>query len=136
MLCQTEQCGISLTVHRTGIVIIYTSFMTFTHSLLFSGLRYMIELFATVMHVPQIVCVCYLTVNIGKCKQQVTECLLLMITIKFCMKFLFLFPGYIIIGYNHNHMIKFVKFSPRGGALGGWGTVAPAALAAICVQPC
>ena len=27
----------------------------------------------TVMHVPQIVCVCYSTVNIGKCKQQVTE---------------------------------------------------------------
>ena len=118
MLCQTEQCGISLTVHRTGIVIIYTSFMTFKHSLLFSGLRYMIELFATVMHVPQIVCVCYLTVNIGKCKQQVTECLLLMITIKFCMKFLF--PGCIIIGYNHNHMIKLVKFSPRGGGGIGW----------------
>jgi hypothetical protein len=35
------------------------------------------------MHVPQIVCVCYSTVNIGKCKQQVTDLLLHMITIKF-----------------------------------------------------
>jgi hypothetical protein len=45
------------------------------HSLLFSGLRYMIDLFATctVMHVPQIVCVCYSTVNIGKCKQQLSD---------------------------------------------------------------
>ena len=43
----------------------------------------MIDLFATctVMHVPQIVCVCYSTVNIGKCKQQVTELLLHMITL-------------------------------------------------------
>ena len=36
----------------------------------------MIDLFATVMHVPQIDCVCYSTVNIGKCNQQVTEHLL------------------------------------------------------------
>jgi hypothetical protein len=34
----------------------------------------MIDLIATVIHVPQIVCVCYSTVNIGKCKQQVTLC--------------------------------------------------------------
>ena len=95
----------------------------------------MIDLFATVMHVPQIVCVCYSIVNIGKCKQQVTERLLHMITIKFCMTFLF--PGCIIIHYNHNHMIKLVTFSWwGGGALGGWGAVAPAALPAICVQPC
>ena len=40
-------------------------------------------LFATVMYVPRIVCVCYSTVNVGKCKQQVTELLLHMITIKF-----------------------------------------------------
>jgi hypothetical protein len=43
----------------------------------------MIDLFATVMHVPQIVCVCYLTVNIGKRKQQVTELFVHMIAIKF-----------------------------------------------------
>jgi hypothetical protein len=49
------------------------------HSQLFSGLRYMIDLFATVMHIPQIVCICYSTVNIGKHKQQVTELLLDMI---------------------------------------------------------
>ena len=35
-----------------------------------------IIIFATGIHVPQIVCVCYSTVNIGKCKQQVTELLL------------------------------------------------------------
>jgi hypothetical protein len=59
MLCQVEQCGISLTVHRTGIEL-YTSLMTFKHNyLLFSGLRYMIDRFATGMHVPQIVCACY-----------------------------------------------------------------------------
>jgi hypothetical protein len=70
---------ILLTVHRTGIEL-YTSLMTFkTFSIIFSGLRYMIDLFATVMHVPQIVCVYYSTVNIGKCKQQVTERLLHMI---------------------------------------------------------
>jgi hypothetical protein len=40
-------------------------------------------IFATAMHVSQIVCVCYSTVNVGKCKQQVTELLLHMITIKF-----------------------------------------------------
>jgi hypothetical protein len=77
----------------------------------------MIDLFATVMHVPQIVCVCYSTVNIGQCKQQVTECLLHK---KFCMKFLF--PGCIIICYNHNHIIKLVKFSQLEGGghcLGG-----------------
>jgi hypothetical protein len=88
----------------------------------------MIDLFATVMHVPQIVCVCYSIVNIGKCKQQVTERLLHTITIKFYMTFLF--PGCIIIHYNHNHMIKLVKFSwwwwwGGGAALGGWGAVAP-----------
>ena len=116
--------------------------MTFKHSLLSSGLRYMIDLFATVMHVPQIVCVCYSAVDIGKCKQQVTECLLHMITIKFCMNFLF--PGCIIIHYNHNHMIKLVKFSwwgggggaGVGGSLGGWGSVSPAALHVVCVQSC
>jgi hypothetical protein len=132
MLCQTEQCGISLTVHTTGIEL-YTSFMTFKNSLLFSGLQYMIDIFATVMHVPQIVCLCYSTVDIGKCKQHVTERLLHIITIKFCMKCLF--PGYIIILYNHNHMTQSVKFS-WWGALGGWRSVAPAALLAVCVQPC
>jgi hypothetical protein len=35
------------------------------------------------MHVPRIVCVCFSTVNVGKCKQQVTELLLHMITINF-----------------------------------------------------
>jgi hypothetical protein len=40
-------------------------------------------LIATVMHVPRIVCVCHSTVNIWKCKQQVTELLLHMITMKF-----------------------------------------------------
>jgi hypothetical protein len=40
-------------------------------------------LIATAMHVPQIFCVCYSIVNIAKCKQQVTEFLLHMITIKF-----------------------------------------------------
>jgi hypothetical protein len=55
------------------------------HSLLISGLRYyyMIDLFAAVMFVPRIVCVWYSTVNIGKCKQQVTELLFHMIIIKF-----------------------------------------------------
>ena len=38
---------------------------------------------STVMHVPQIVCVLASTVNMPKCKQQVTELLLHMITIKF-----------------------------------------------------
>ena len=87
------------------------------------------DLFATVMHVPQIVLctVCYSKVNIGKCKQQVTEFLLHMITIKFCMKFLF--PDCIIICYNHNHIIKLVKF--RRVVLGVWGAVAPAAFRAV-----
>jgi hypothetical protein len=126
----------SLTVHRIGIEL-YTSLMTFKTStrLLFSGLQYMIDSF------PQLVCVCYSTVNIGKCKQQVTELLLHMITIKFwkfdeygltsdsllnsrmyrhrsnivCMKFLF--PDSIIIHYKHNHIIKLVKFSRGGGAV-------------------
>ena len=78
----------------------------------------MIDLFATVMHVLQIVCVCYSTVNIDKCKQQVTELLLHMIAIKFSIKFLF--SGCIIIRYNHNHIIKLVEFSqPEGGWGGG-----------------
>jgi hypothetical protein len=60
----------------------------FTHDL--QNILYTIQwssiydwLFATVMHVPRIVCVCFSTVNVGKCKQQVTELLLHMITIKF-----------------------------------------------------
>ena len=44
----------------------------------------MIDLFATVIHVPRIVVyVTHHAVNIGKCKQQVRELLLHMITIKF-----------------------------------------------------
>jgi hypothetical protein len=41
------------------------------------------SLIATVIYVPQIVCVCYSTVNIRKCKKQVTELLLHMISMKF-----------------------------------------------------
>jgi hypothetical protein len=76
------QCGISLTVHRIRIEL-YTSLMTFKT---FSTIQWSLIydwLIATVMHFPRIVCVCYSTVNIGKCKQQVTEPLLHMITIKF-----------------------------------------------------
>jgi uncharacterized membrane protein len=76
----------------------------------------MIDFFATAMHVPQIVCVCYSTVNIGKCKQQVTERLLQMITINFCIKFLF--PGCIIIRYNHNRIITLVKFFSAARGIG------------------
>jgi hypothetical protein len=74
--------GISLTVHRIGIEL-YTSLMTFKT---FSTIRWSSIydwLFATVMHVPRLVCVCYSTVNIGKCKEQVTELLLHMTKIKF-----------------------------------------------------
>ena len=46
----------------------------------------------------------------------------------------FLSPDCIIIRYNHNHIIKIVKFSRGGG--GGIGAVAPDALRAIHVQPC
>jgi hypothetical protein len=74
----------------------------------------MINLFATVMHVPQIVlCMLQSTVNIGKCKQQVTELLLHMITIKYCMKFSF--PHCIIICYNHNHIKLVTCFFWGGG---------------------
>jgi hypothetical protein len=60
----TVTCGISLTVHRTGIEL-YTSLMAFKT---FSAIQWSSIhdwLFATVMHVPRIVCVCYSTVNIG-----------------------------------------------------------------------
>ena len=84
VLNRTVYCGISLTVHRIGIEL-YTSLMTFKTFSTIQWSSIYIDLFATctVMHVPQIVCVCYSTVNIDKCKQQVTEILLHMITIKF-----------------------------------------------------
>jgi hypothetical protein len=76
-------CGISLTVHRIGIELIYTSLMTFKTFSTIQWSSIYDWLFATVMHVPRIVCICYSTVNIGKCKQQVTELLLHLITTKF-----------------------------------------------------
>jgi hypothetical protein len=49
----------------------------------------------------------------------------------------FLFPDCIIICYNHNHIIKLVKFFSAGGVGcvggggGGGGVVAPAAFPAV-----
>jgi hypothetical protein len=74
-------CGYAV-LNRTVWYIInllmpFKTFSTVQWSLIYDWL------IATAMHVPRIVCVCYSIVNIAKCKQQVTELLLHMITIKF-----------------------------------------------------
>jgi hypothetical protein len=68
MLCYTEQCDLLLlSVHRDGMKL-YTNcdsdFQKSKHSLLMSGFWRVV--FATVIYVPGIVCVCYSTVDNGK----------------------------------------------------------------------
>jgi hypothetical protein len=124
VLNRTVSVWYTLTVHRIRIEL-YTSLMTFKTFSTIQWSSIYDWLFATVMHVSRIVCVCYSTVNVDKCKQQWTELLLHMITIKFwkwiwidsllnrhfeyCLhELLHNYPS-----YNHNH-IKLVKFSGGG----------------------
>jgi hypothetical protein len=111
---------------------------------------------STVMHVPQIVCVCHSTVNMPKCKQQATELLLHMITIKFWKFDEYGFTGdsllnswlyrhfeyslhEIFISWLHNyllqsyHIIKLVKFSRWGCMWEGEGEQLPLPTSTLCI---